>query len=472
MPWPRPDLGYLGRYVDGDDNVVFGTWNRVVAWMPGREEVRMLPGHGGEIVPGRFEDHIERLRANLRDGRERPVQLDLDLSMACPSACTFCFSAPYRNERSSGRLMDRAAVRRVIEEFAALGVRVVRFDGGGDPLAHPGLLDAIRHCHRLGLTTAVLTAGDLLHERQFETFVEARTYVRVSLNAASDATRLALHRPGARRLTVRPVYQHISRLDGFRRRHLGSDPRAEMLLGATSMIHPGNVDETYDIAAAARDAGCDHLSFRVVLGDRHAVGFSPSERAVFEHQQARVRTELVDDRFQVFFPTRSLTDEGYVPARYFSRCRASTHRALVEVGPAPDRPAIVPCGRYRGEGYLSDHRPAPVVFGTLRPDDSVGSTWMGPAMRATLDRFPRECGDCIDRSANVMLEGITDVLATDADAAFYRFALDDQAADDVVTERAGHPPAGPDPGRSATSSRSTSPTTTSFNGCPSQGRLS
>jgi MoaA/NifB/PqqE/SkfB family radical SAM enzyme len=411
------DLG-PGRVVEGDDNVTFGHWTALVAWSPATRSFRMIPAHGGEVLPGRLSDHIAALLAGIRDGRPQPVQLDLDITMACASACTFCFSAGYRADGGSGRHLSWPALERTLRSAAGMGVRVVRFDGGGDPLVSPHFAAAVDLCRQLGLTSAVLTAGDMLRPELLPTLVRARTYVRVSLNAATDATRNLLHRTP--RLGVVPVLRMLAELDRLRRAEHGPAPLAVMPLGGTSMIHPANVAETYAIAAAAKTAGLDHVSFRVVLGDRLRVAFTAEQEDDYRRQVDRVRTELADDAFQVFFPTRSLTDTGYVPREYFSRCLASTHRALVEVGSSPSEPALVPCGRYRGQGF-SDGADG-TVFGRMTGDRGLDEIWWTPRMTSLVQRFPGACGDCIDRSANIMFNGIHEALSADPGTVFFRFA--------------------------------------------------
>jgi hypothetical protein len=406
-----------GHFVHGDDNAVFGRWNAVVA-VTGRRAAHLLPGHGGEIIPGRFADHVDRLRDNVVSGRDRPVQVDLDISMACASACTFCFSAAYRSTRRTGRRMTRELLLALVETWAAAGVRVLRFDGGGDPLTHPDLPAALLAAHGLGLRTAVLTAGDLLGPRHLEPLVAARTYLRVSLNAADEATRAAVHRPVSRHLTLERTLAQVRMLDTLRRQAYGGDATTVLPLGATSLVVPGNAGQVYRIAETARDAGFDHLSFRVVLGAAHAVAFGERERAAVAEQFARVRADLTGPGFQVFTPTRPLTDAGYRPARYFTRCVAATHRALVEVGPDPRTAAVVPCGRYRGEGFTGGDR----VFGLMTAGTTVDDVWLTPGMSGLLATFPAACGDCIDRSANLMFGGMSDALRSDPAAVFFRFA--------------------------------------------------
>jgi hypothetical protein len=218
---------------------------------------------------------------------------------------------------------------------------------------------------------------------------------------------------------VQRILELIAELDRLRRETYGATPARSMLLGATSMIHPGNVAETYASAANAKKAGMDHVSFRVIRGDTLKVVFSAQLEREFRRQSSRVEAELVDDGFQVFLPTRPLTDTGYVPRRYFSRCLAVTQRALVEVGAEPSTPALVPCGRYRGRGFLGTDD---AVMGTLGRGRDLNSVWLAPPMASLVRRFPDACGDCIDRSANIMLNGVYEAIVADPDTEFFRFA--------------------------------------------------
>lgn len=411
-----------GHFVFGSGNEIFGRWNALVAAhsAPGAMVFR---AHGGEIIPGTIEDHIDRIRRNIAEGTELPLQVDMDVSMACPSACLFCFSAGYRGSRTTGRLMDTQLMLSLIRQSAQLGVKVVRFDGGGDPLTHPALPQAIGLCRELGLRTAVLTAGDLLSERLIPVFLRARTYVRVSLNAAEDATRSALHGQHGGRHGVQRILDVIRLLADRRNEAFGSAGYAEMPIGATSMIHPMNAAETVAIAERAKHAGFDHLSFRVILGDALRVDFTEAARSQLTAAFDQIRGAVADENFQVFLPTRDITDEGYVPSRYFRQCRASTHRALIEVGPAPERAALIPCGRYRGHGYRAGPEEDRLVFGHLSPAEPLGDVWLGNPMRQLLGSFPQRCKDCIDRSANLFLETVASILHADPGSIFIPFAL-------------------------------------------------
>lgn len=407
-----------GRFVHGPDNTVFGRWNTLAVGIS-PQRCLVFAAHGGEILPGRLDDHVERLRRVRDSGWAPPVQVDFDVSMACPSACSFCFSADYRKARSGGKSLDPDLMLELIGQWAREGVKLVRFDGGGDPLAHPHITKAIDRCNDEGMSTAVLTAGDLLSDRHLSSFLRARTYLRVSLNAATDATRVLVHRQRGGRLGVSHILEKVSRLSRSRSVEFGSRAKEYMPIGGTFMIHPENAHEVAAAARSAQNAGFDHISFRVVLGDRHRVRFTPEQKESLEHQFAEVRARA-DADFQAFLPSRALTDTGYVPSAYFSTCRASTQRALVEVGDRPDRPAVVPCGRYRGHGYVGGDDG--VVLGHLDGGSTLRSVYTGSVARSRLELFPSSCGDCIDRSANVMLERMAGVIDESPNAHFFRFS--------------------------------------------------
>ncbi len=406
-------------FVLGDDNIVFGAWDRLIAYRPAERQIRVLPGHGGEIIPGRLVDHVAALRERVVRGRLQPVQLDIDPTMVCPSRCLFCFSAGYRKTRTSGLRLSNDLLLRTIGSWIDLGVKVVRFDGGGDPLAHPRCLDAIEYAAARGVRTALLTAGDALHPPDLDRLVAAKTYVRVSLNAASDEVRSAVHSPRGGISRVESLYELMRRLAEQRAEAYGTWPQPHMLLGATFMLHPLNVSEIDEAARRVMDVGFDHISFRVILGRAHAAAFTAELRSLAEEKLRRAAA-LSHDQFRVFVPTRDLTDTGYAPAHYFSRCISSTHRVLVEVGRSENEAAIVPCGRYRGHGFTSGESRSPHVLAQIDAQTNVGAVWGAKEVNQSIGRYPAVCGDCIDRSANLMFNAMLDALSEDLDTEFYR----------------------------------------------------
>ncbi len=405
--------------VRGADNEVFGRWDRLIAVQRRLRRVVEIPGHGGEIIPGRLSDHVDALRHRAVAGVIKPVQLDIDPTMACPSSCPFCFSNKYRTTRRSELRLTDSLLFCVLDSWIARGVKVVRFDGGGDPMAHPRCIDAIERVTAGGARTALLTAGDLLRLEQMERLVQAATYVRISINAASDKIRAAVHGRVARTSTAGDVYDRMAKLATKRNEQFGSAALRRMPLGATYMIHKLNASDIVAAARRVRDAGFDHISYRVVLGTHHAVEFTQAERKEIHHQLSAAN-DTQDDRFRVFVPNRELTDTGYVPGKYFKTCVSCTHRVLVEVGRTGDEAAIVPCGRYRGSGFAAKERQSVNVLAILDRHTDLDRAWSMQVLSERTANYPQACHDCIDRSANLMLNGMLDALNNDSKTWFFR----------------------------------------------------
>ncbi len=87
-----------------------------------------------------------------------PLTASLWIAEGCNLACRYCYADP-----TSGRLMDTARMRSLIDELADLEV----FDmtvAGGEPFLHPDVLTAVDRALRRGMQLGVLTNGVLLDQ--------------------------------------------------------------------------------------------------------------------------------------------------------------------------------------------------------------------------------------------------------------------------------------------------------------------
>jgi MoaA/NifB/PqqE/SkfB family radical SAM enzyme len=136
-------------------------------------ECSRCPRHAGELVPGATEDLVAALRQFASDRGHPPVPmtLEVDPTHRCASQdCGgFCFSAAYR-ARAPNASIPTTLLKDVIHGFSSEGGRVVRFDGGGDPLMHEGVRsgELVEFAAERGLKTTILTSGDLLDRAVLE----------------------------------------------------------------------------------------------------------------------------------------------------------------------------------------------------------------------------------------------------------------------------------------------------------------
>jgi len=228
-----------------------------------------------------------------------PVSINLDLTTACNYACDHCVDFDILN---SGVKFEHEKLERSLERMVERGLRSVIVIGGGEPTTYPGFAPILEHMKRLGLQIGVVTNGSRMDRvRDAAPTLEQRDWVRLSLDAGTDATFQAMHKP-KRAVTLdeicagaRPVkeanpavqlgFSFIITWDDC---EAGDRPVAE------------NLEEIVAATRLARDAGFDYISFKPFLeradeNNAEIVDLARRERAAKTGRVvARIR-QLVDE---------------------------------------------------------------------------------------------------------------------------------------------------------------------------------
>jgi MoaA/NifB/PqqE/SkfB family radical SAM enzyme len=123
-----------------------------------------------------------RLALGLVSGRilrrYRPLLVNIETTLRCNLACTFC------DKRSpQGTQMDTGRACRLIDELADAGTCSVCFDGG-EPLLHPGIGEIIAQARRRGLRVALSTNGTLIPQCP-EAWEQAHV-IKISLDGVEE----------------------------------------------------------------------------------------------------------------------------------------------------------------------------------------------------------------------------------------------------------------------------------------------
>lgn len=389
-----------GRLVPGGPWERFGRYN---AYHVVRDDgaALVVRAHAGELVPGSTEDLVAFL-SGLGGALPRgPMTLELDPTYACASVSCgeVCFSAEYRAQRPRASIGSEA-LRQAITAFAAAGGRVLRFDGGGDPLLHPDVRSgaAVRLGAELGLRTTILTSGDLLPATDWRAVVDADCYLRVSLNAHSTPVRRRVH---GNKVDMDRLWHVLSRACEHARA-VGRTP-----VGATFLLTPDNYAEVALAARRAREIGVSHFSVRRVLGpDALRRPFDPAARAALPELLQEV-AELDADAFRVFVPARDVAESDLSPRAgdiAATSCWQSVFKTVLEPAAGPDDVRVQLCGRYRGSGVGQAMQLPPLAA------DADPATW-DRAWARSFEVYPvsrpdliRTCVSCIDRGFIQMMD--------------------------------------------------------------------
>lgn len=121
-----------------------------------------------------------------------PDIIELHLTNFCNHACTWCVADEVRKNNWSFKKSDAV---KLLTEMAEVGVDVVLFSGGGDPLMFKGIEDLLVHSYNLGISNRLITNGSRITEKNVEVIAKHCELIRISLDAGNEEAHTAIHRP-------------------------------------------------------------------------------------------------------------------------------------------------------------------------------------------------------------------------------------------------------------------------------------
>lgn len=205
-----------------------------------------------------------------------------ELTQGCQSRCVGCgFRGP-----AGGEALTASRVGELAREAAAMGAERALLTGG-EPLLRPDLEEVLEVICAAGLAPCLLTNG-LALARHAAVVGKACPEVIVSLDGHDASS-----------------YRQARGVDGFAAVGRGiAALRAAapaVRIGARVTVGPGNAGQLFQIAEAARELGCDTVSFLAMdvdnieaFGERTAVPSRPGATALRE-ELAALRAALPDD---------------------------------------------------------------------------------------------------------------------------------------------------------------------------------
>jgi MoaA/NifB/PqqE/SkfB family radical SAM enzyme len=328
----------------------------------------------------RFFDEIGRLM-NDAAGAAQGVKREVDAVM--------------RNQ-AERILRDLDLVKReefeAVKDMARLGLKAVTFEGGGEPTLSPCFDEAVALSQSLGLQVGLVTMGEFLDLKpgRLELVAKAMSWVRVSIDAATDTTHAALHRvkPG----TLERVWANIAKL-----RALNPD----LLIGYSFVVSEHNWPEVVRAMEKAVELGCSYIQFKPVAMEHETFWYTEESNDLVKQAVA-----LAGDRIKVFAPRF----EYDANERLVNRCYM--HRFATHVGANGD--VYVCCYlpiRSGGLVKLGKRKEMEGVLGNLN-QQSFTEIWEGKRRMAMVkaleesDHFVKKCPSCRFDRQNQMLHAI------------------------------------------------------------------
>jgi MoaA/NifB/PqqE/SkfB family radical SAM enzyme len=333
---------------------------------------------------GQINEYVEKKRIS------GPVIVELDPTTSCNFKCPECINEDLLNKGQfePGRLNE------LIEQFNRVGVKGLILIGGGEPLAHREIAEAITTAHGFGISIGLTTNGTLLNKYLPE-IANYVSWTRVSVDASTEET-YEKFRPSSLNHPFLKVIENMKELAKIKKGTLGfSFLLIQRKLENGDLI--SNCGEVLAAAELARNIGCDYFEFKpMVDGEHRLVPLAEKFRDLLSQQLEKLQA-LNSDTFSVIAPDSidPLIENGNVdqPKDYTS-CPMLEFRTLV----TPK--GIYPCPYKRGQD----------AFKIGEPDVAFDQYWQSTERYEKSRKLDpsKDClFHCIRHKSNVFLEELT-----------------------------------------------------------------
>lgn len=340
-----------------------------------------------------------------------PYSINLDLTTACNYHCDHCIDLEILNAKVKH---EDEALRAQMSEMAARGLRSVILIGGGEPTLYPGFKSFVQHLKELKLQVAVVSNGSRNDKiMEIAPLLEKGDWVRLSLDAGTNATFVPMHNPSKKSLSLEEICSWVPKIKAVNDAFDFGFSYVITWKGATRAQQAviENIDEIETATRLARDSQFDYIAFKPFL-DRAENGSEVMDPAHIEgHRQrviARIR-EQVDRAHALERPGFVVRESTNLRMLFEDSWRDYTDQPQVCHMQAL-RQVLTPhgtfnCPAYRGVSYARlGEKDA------YRDEASVGST--SALTAALLDNFDasERCADvtCLYNQTNWWLEKLID----------------------------------------------------------------
>lgn len=117
-------------------------------------------------------------------------------TFVCNQRCIYCLFGEMNEKYKCS--IETELLMRVIDEIGDLGTKAIEFCGGGEPLTHPGITEAIRKMIDRQLKFGILSNFSISNPGLLDLIAKNASYVRASIDTFDENIYRVLHRPGGK----------------------------------------------------------------------------------------------------------------------------------------------------------------------------------------------------------------------------------------------------------------------------------
>lgn len=277
-------------------------------------------------------NHPEKLQS-FREGKiVAPLYVRIKPTNRCNHACGWCvyqsdFSGMHELAGNTHGWKNMKAedideiptpkLLEIIADLAEMGVKAVTFSGGGEPLLHPGIVEAMRACLIYGINYGIITNGQALNGARADILASA-AWVRVSVDYAN-----AEQMKQSRGTSENAYWQVMENLANFAKKKM-----SDCELSINFIVTKENHQSLHLAAMMLQSCGVDNIRFSPVWRPDLAAYHAPLVSSVIRQielikntTQSRVTSSGKEPLPPIkIYSSYNLSDPQHGPTRNHHRC--------------------------------------------------------------------------------------------------------------------------------------------------------
>lgn len=241
-----------------------------------------------------------------------PLSVRIKPTNRCCHGCSFCvYNKDISGMHGTFNRSDELTTEKLLDTISCLlrmGVKSVTFSGGGEPLMHPGILDAVKMAHNSKLRYSVITNGQLLCG-EIASHLVCADWVRISANYYGEEEFIQSGR-SSKAEDFRKIVDNV--------RSFAEYKEDSCELSMNYVVTRANVGTLLSAAAFWKEVGIETIRFSPVwVKDFEA--YHHQIRYAAEMDIQRAINELACDTFEVQngYSTQSTDQERKYPRCYY-----------------------------------------------------------------------------------------------------------------------------------------------------------
>jgi len=272
--------------------------------------------------------HPHQISKWLNNETFYPVYAEIAPTSACNYRCIFCaFDYVQRNIKT----LDNKLYYSLIDEFKELGIKAIMFAGEGEPMLHKSIDKFCEYSYKNEIDVSITTNGSNLHKVQYANLLPYLSWLRISLNAASENTFEKIHQINSK--VFHQVLENIKKATEFKKKN-----KLKVTIGIQFLLIEENDHEIIEIAKIGKKLGVDYLSIKPYSQHPKSINRLSTNYGKYSSLKDKILSDA-DENYQIIYREEAM--DSLIQKKIYGKCHGLDFFSLIDADGN-----VIPCNLF------------------------------------------------------------------------------------------------------------------------------